>query len=261
MENRNLTVMGNGISDNYIEKTKLISLIEGRIKRLDENLRRRKPGNGIILVGEIKRQLRDLLDIILTWSNTDSTKNVSGFTRYLHINTDADTVDIPSEVEGIGPIRFAIGDFIVNGYITFKIVGITIINDKPNYKYIIINNDEETVHFQKVKEIDRNYHPWSITDARKGAVIVTPKGNTFIFKNIEEGRIVNDYCGIYFDKFIPKSGTVNGKLDWKLPTDYRPALKAEREEFFKRLREAGYEWDFGTLELKLILKPADIPEP
>ena len=83
---------------------------------------------------------------------------------------------------------------------------------------------------------------WTIQDAKDGDVLTTANGNIFIFKNINKHSVYS-YCGLYFGRFHETKGCVNGKLATKLPSDYVPATKEQRNFLFEKMKEAGYEWD------------------
>ena len=88
---------------------------------------------------------------------------------------------------------------------------------------------------------------WDITkDAKDGDVLVSSSGKPFIFK----GFFDNDpmaYGGLVADdSFWPASNS-----NWT--TVYcKPATKEQRDLFFRKMKEAGYEWDAEKKELKKI---------
>lgn len=89
---------------------------------------------------------------------------------------------------------------------------------------------------------------WTIKDARNGDVLAADGGNVCLFDGtVEEGIYPFAYCGItkYGFEFY----------DRKLPFihDYvYPANKLQRDILFKKMKEAGYEWNDEKKELKKI---------
>ena len=100
---------------------------------------------------------------------------------------------------------------------------------------------------------------WTIKDAKDGDVIAD--GNLpFIFKKIDANKYSYAYCGISVDDgFKIKSDGESGEWTWM--QDIKPATKEQRNLLFKKMHEAGYEWDAEKKELKKIeQKPAEWSE-
>lgn len=101
------------------------------------------------------------------------------------------------------------------------------------------------------------YHLWTIQDAKDGDVLAT-ENFIFIFKNIDDGNGVHYYCQYeiskhendnQFDIALPQSlmGRVGNSI-----SHYSPATKEQRDLLFRKMKEAGYEWDADKKELKKI---------
>jgi len=102
-------------------------------------------------------------------------------------------------------------------------------------------------------------HLWTIQDAKDGDVLIDKSGSRegpFIFKETKPSDIktnmlnpltVLGYCGIGGAGFTKGSG-------WGDTANciYYPATKEQRELLFKRMHEAGYEWNADKKELKKI---------
>ena len=144
---------------------------------------------------------------------------------------------------------------------------------EPKFKvgdWIVCNSDIDRVervsdrfyHFETgdcglIKDVDEDYHLWTIQDAKDGDVLAT-ENFIFIFKNIDDGNGVHYYCQYeiskheddnQFDIALPQSlmGRVGNSI-----SHYSPATKEQRNLLFQKMKEAGYEWDAGKKELKKI---------
>ncbi len=100
-------------------------------------------------------------------------------------------------------------------------------------------------------------HLWTIQDAKPGDVLVNQNGEMpFIFLTCEE-HYVFCYCAytnrknIFFDKFIDENGC---SLHWVnlLHEKVCPATKEQRDFFFQKMKEAGYEWDADNKKIEKI---------
>lgn len=97
--------------------------------------------------------------------------------------------------------------------------------------------------------------PWTIEDAKAGDVLMT-EDYIFIFKYILHGG-VHLYCHYdiddeEFDAYI--SDAVIGNIHDK-GAHFQPATKEQRDLLFRKMKEAGYEWDEKKKELRKIIKP------
>jgi hypothetical protein len=103
-------------------------------------------------------------------------------------------------------------------------------------------------------------HLWTTADAKDGDVLVCyseVKGSP-----IEQAGIFKQYVGQHggcSNTFLAHTGIdwdgniiINGYMG---STDILPATKEQRDLLFKKMREAGYEWDAGKKELRKIIEP------
>lgn len=139
--------------------------------------------------------------------------------------------------------KFNVGDWITNGACTIQITSVA-------GKYYWHDND---CVGGDIKSIDKEYHLWTIADAKDGDILCTPNGNTFIFKTIDGDKIL-DYCGLYFNKFFSDSGSPNGSSTHYDKCNYRPATKEQRDNLFKKINEAGYVWYPNSKELYKLIR-------
>lgn len=93
--------------------------------------------------------------------------------------------------------------------------------------------------------IDNVARLWTIQDAKAGDVLVH-NDCTFIFIEIKDGIVQ-----ALEENLLHGTNPVHfGEPD--KDNDYRPATKEQRDLLFKKMKEAGYEWDADKKELKNI---------
>ena len=124
----------------------------------------------------------------------------------------------------------------------------------PNAKYRDINGTEI---FLNVNTLDKQYHLWTIQDAKDGDVLAVEHIGRYkfpfiaIYKNYGL-NFFNSYCSIGFDGKFYEADTEH-VLD-----DIHPATKEQRDLLFQKIKENGYEWDAEKKELKKVeQKPAE----
>lgn len=112
--------------------------------------------------------------------------------------------------------------------------------------------------------IENEYRLWNFGDSKRGDILYDKAYNRIgIFENFghhPDGGSFNDktYCflSIYYDvdddEFYEK--TCNDMDGY----DVVPATKEQRELFFSKMKEAGYEWDENKKEVKKIQPHYDI---
>ena len=100
-----------------------------------------------------------------------------------------------------------------------------------------------------------HYHLWTIADAKEGDVIYLPNGNNeyylFIFKGIENAAVMSF---VHFYQYDDGTSEVEETIDWLSSVNdvFQPATKEHRDLLFKKMKDAGYEWDAEKKELKKI---------
>jgi hypothetical protein len=136
--------------------------------------------------------------------------------------------------------RFHEGDWVVdNEYDTVYQVGKFLNSD---FKLIdLIGYEYWESYYNATK-----YHLWTINDARKGDVLQL--GNvTAIFKDYLGNMNCKCYCSFCKGEFdVPTKDESYGTFN------SRPATKEQCDCLFQNMKEAGYEWNKDTLELKQI---------
>ena len=106
--------------------------------------------------------------------------------------------------------------------------------------------------FINTATLDKQYHLWSIRDAKDGDVLATDDGRPFIFKgllDILHPKSPVAYCGIdSADNFYSMGSK------WWTSNEVCPATKEQRNTLMKAMADAGYIFDFKSKELKKIEK-------
>lgn len=144
--------------------------------------------------------------------------------------------------------KFHEGEWITNGYDTWKIVGI-----KP-LDYILQSQDGNIVD-DTISYVDEQFHPFTIEDAKAGDVLVC-KGNIKDSNGIKYERIClfNNLDNAFFT--LTKTSNYVEEFDIDVNIDYPdntiPATKGQKEILFMAMRGAGYEWDADKKELEKI---------
>lgn len=136
--------------------------------------------------------------------------------------------------------RFKVGDWISDGYVAYRIHVI------DTYKNIYI---AENIYGAIVELVfsfyDKNFHPWTIKDARSGDILCYD-GKAFIFSGeLEEEKWPFAICGLVEDDNFIISERL---LPW-VHSDVYPATKSQRDRLFRMIRENGYTWSERTMTL------------
>ena len=148
-------------------------------------------------------------------------------------------------VEKVEP-KFKIGDWIAcKGLNTALIVNI----DDDKYEVEFIDGNKGFPH---INYIDRNFHRWTIQDAKDGDVLFY-KGNIKNSNGIKYERIClfNNLDNAFF--ILTKTSNYVEECDIDVNIDYpyntTPATKEQRDLLFSKMKEAGYEWDAENKKL------------
>lgn len=136
-----------------------------------------------------------------------------------------------------------------NNYARFiQILEIVNVQGKERYRISRdLHNDEDVV---ECRFIENNYHSFNIQDAKDGDVLYSlDSKQPFIFKHRKPNEQAEAYCGLnIYGKFF-----VWGTKDCVITlSNYIPATKKQRELLFKKMKEAGYQWNPDTKELKKV---------
>lgn len=138
-----------------------------------------------------------------------------------------------------------------------------VVNEEINTVRIISADDDRyevefmdgTEGFPHIDYIDRNFHLWTIRDAKDGDVLQLG-AITAIFKEFIGNEKCGCYCSLYNREFEIRVDNTYGCYNAV------PATKEQRDALMKAMAYAGYEFDFEKKELKRIgQKPANKVEP
>ena len=147
--------------------------------------------------------------------------------------------------------KFKVGDWITNSIETVQITNYDI-----DYGYQV--DYKGNLQHRNTDIIEKEYHLWTIQDAKDGDVLVDSYA-IIIFRKIGN-HVLDDVVDFYicysFEKgiIIQRHNLHCGSID---SVFFKPATKEQRDMFFQKMHEAGYEWDFEVKELnKIEKKPA-----
>ena len=148
--------------------------------------------------------------------------------------------------------KFEIGDWVINR--TNAII-MRIINNKDFYESVEIGGQRRTDSYNYA---DWDFRLWTIQDAKDGDVLISDYEGGIciaILKSVVSSNEIEIYCHlINSELFIAQSGFSNAI--------WHPATKEQRDLFFQKMKEAGWEWDAETKELrKFEQKSADTVAP
>lgn len=144
--------------------------------------------------------------------------------------------------------RFKEGDWITDGRITCKVLGVT------GKSYEVYLHNDDYCHFETdIQTVDQYYRLWTIQDTKDGDVLVDEDNNIGIYvgKNDDFWHsciyLGCDGClhGINVGAYHKHKNT-------------KPAAKEQRNLLFQKIKEEGYEWDAQKKEVK---KPIDEVKP
>lgn len=152
-------------------------------------------------------------------------------------------------VDNVEP-KFNVGDWIVFNGLTLYI------NEVVKGYYRTISKDGIPNSYDW--DIDNAARLWTIKEARDGAVLVCESGWTCIFKALVNDETFSSYCFMDSTGWFCGLGSECHTLKEEFVKAYngkiQPASKEQRDFFFAKMQEAGYEWNAEKKVLKN-LKP------
>lgn len=158
---------------------------------------------------------------------------------------------LQTPADKVGP-EFKVGDWVVckNGsHRVFQVIE----RSWPNAKYRDIKGAEI---FLNVATLDKQYHLWTIQDAKDGDVLTTEDW-VFIFKKMNTNGKPTCYC--HYDTELGFRIDTNSYI--ATGSEIYPATKEQHDLLFQKMHDAGYEWDADKKELKKFeQKPAEWSE-
>ena len=133
-------------------------------------------------------------------------------------------------------VEFKVGDWITNRGHSYLIANIDYENDR--YLFEIGGYTHEPLNWEYIENADRNYHLWSIEDAKDGDVLADEDNNIGIFQKCI-GMCWHSYIYLGCDGELRGFGIGGSHKQ----TNTHPATKIQRDTLFAKMREAGYRWD------------------
>lgn len=166
----------------------------------------------------------------------------------LYSHPDYKELELPVEP------KFKVGDWL---YPNCNGIYPVLVTDYNKYCGYQLQEGSDRCHLS-TKIIEKEYHLWTIADAKDGDVLITENGNPFIFcgnKVYDRSHDIIAYGGLnttgeFYESYREDCWTYNISL--------KPATKEQRDMLFKKMKEAGYTWDAYKKELKKIKPHYDI---
>ena len=141
--------------------------------------------------------------------------------------------------------KFHEGDWIVGANNVCKIISLN--NELNCYIAVTTNNEEVKIpyYFDDEQGHMCSYHLWSIEDAKDGDVLASGE-IIFIFNKIH-GVWIDCHCSLHRDGSFYEEDY--GLMNIKYGKEVYPANKEQRDLLFKKMNEAGHEWDAEKKEI------------
>lgn len=143
---------------------------------------------------------------------------------------------------------FEVGDWIVN-YWSRGVYQVVSCDEQGQYE---IRSGDTTII--KAKHILKNFHTWTLSDAKDCDILVVKKNSQpFIFNGIIDAFGFPDgYCGLDDEGEFIYFGNDDSKEEIWTYCDVCPATKAQAEMLFEKMKQSGYEFDFNEKTVKKI---------
>lgn len=149
----------------------------------------------------------------------------------------------------VPPCKFKVGDWITDGVSKCQIYFI----DDTQYWY------SENCILGSIESVDKQYHLWTINDAKDGDVLFhsdSASNGIFIFKEILQlGTLQKVICYCDYDSEDGFCLGENHTCCWADSKILRPATEERRNRLFQKMREAGYRWNPETKVLEKVVVP------
>lgn len=146
------------------------------------------------------------------------------------------------ELEKLIQPQFKVGDWITDGATKCQIHSI----DDTQYWY------SKSCVLGNIESVDKQYHLWTINDAKDCDVIFYDSGWTCIFNRIH-GIWYSSYCFITSEGEF-HTGYEEHDVDAKINGNAHPATEEQCNLLFQKMKEAGYIWDSEKKVLEKFIK-------
>ena len=152
----------------------------------------------------------------------------------------------------------------------FKKGDLLVHNNEPTCRVLVVDVSEKygyqlqdggSRYHLSFTTIEKEYHLWTIKDAKDGDILVTTKVRScpFIYRKTSYNNNLayyyagidgnGDFCEGCLKRTLSHFGSVENVV---------PATKEQRDLLFAKMKEAGYEWDADKKELRKIQPYYDI---
>lgn len=201
-----------------------------------------------------KEQRKMLVDIFPELAESEEEMTRKDIISYLRNEKNISDIEIDKwiawlEKQGEQPTdkvepKFKVGDWIIDEETpndVFYVIGVL----EEIYK--VIDIDGQDYHIPHCKA-DKQFHLWSIDDAKDGDVLETD-GSVFIYAKVLYNKPYA-YCGV--DKYgVFKDNCLEN--NWSNSVyNIHPATDKQRDQLEKAIMKAGYAWDSEKKELEKI---------
>ena len=235
----------------YIRTDVAIEKIEEFKSVLVEEIERRRKGWSYGSSIEAKYK-REECDDILSWLEKQSNQkvtldfkakawyvskvdnkiyNIYGSGKSALEAIEEEKVDNANKVEP----RFKESDWITNGENTIQIITVDTKSGHSGYYRCFEGSHGFGWYVIDIESANKNYHLWSLKDAKNGDVLYSPKYNVlWIYMDKEQYHAA---INLNYAKFVSFNAII------VIPSDVCPATKEQYEILFQKIKEAGYEWN------------------
>lgn len=129
--------------------------------------------------------------------------------------------------------KFHVQDWITDGYRTERVL------DIKGPDYILQSQDGDDTYYDPISYVDPRYHHWTIQDVRPGDILIDDYG-IYVFGKPDDLDNTTYCCSCayqYSDKKFECTSMICNLSGARL------ASKDQCEDFFSKMKDAGYEWD------------------
>ena len=183
-----------------------------------------------------------------TGANVISTTNAHLYTaNIIKTHPDYKELELPAEP------KFKVGDWLYRNTLGVLPIIVEDYSELQGYKVVC-----RSTHYCLQKGVvEREYHLWTIADAKDGDVLVSPDGSIIIYAGkIADNGLLYDYVALNKYKILRPHEQIS--VSWLVQESVKPATKEQRDLLFKKMKEAGYQWDVNKKELRKIQLHYDI---
>lgn len=184
-----------------------------------------------------------LHDVVFYHADTkifwDGEQQIERVVRWAYVDEMLEKQGEQKLVDKVEP-KFKVGDWIISHY--NHVAHIKAIDEK-NY---FLSCDNGSCERLSIEYIDRNWHLWTIKDAKKGDVLANDHNILILKESVYDWYTngtpysVKAYCGIK-----PNGNFEIGIDNWSFcgTLHIHPATKEQRDLLFIKMKEEGYEWN------------------